>query len=286
MKRSLTLLFVVLLIAGCAGKRHYSSNLMAYLYPDSRPEVAPSLPVLDLPLTVGIAFVPNQETRSSLNFWSWNRTLPKTVPISEKEKTELLSGVADEFRDRDFIERLEVIPSSYLTAYGGFDNLEQIRSLYGLDVIALVSYDQVQNIDENYMSLSYWTIIGAYMVRGEKNSTNTLIDAAVFHIPSKNLLFRAPGTSFIKGQATPVNLDEQLRRDSAEGFRLASGELIGNLQVQLEAFQEKVREQPDKYQVSYRPGSSYGGHIGPWGMVALFVIGLAAVARQKEKKQR
>lgn len=285
MKKYLFFLLVVLLVSGCAGKRHYSSSLMGYLYPQSQQEVSPSMPVLNLPLKVGIAFVPNQEVKASRNFWSWNRHLPKVLPLSEKERMELMDGVAAEFKETDFINHIELIPSAYLTAYGGFDNLDQVRTMYGLDVVALLSYDQVQNIDEDFMSLSYWTIIGAYIVRGEKNSTNTLIDAAVFHIPSRSLLFRAPGTSFVKGKATPVNLDEQLRKDSSVGLQLASLTLIDNLKIQLDLFQQKVKEQPERYQVTYRSGSSYGGSMSGWLSIFMVLVGVVAgVTRWSGKK--
>ena len=227
MKKILFFLVVVLLMSGCAGKRHYSSSLMDYLYPNSQQEMTPSLPVLNLPLKVGIAFVPNHEAKGSSGFWSWSGSKrPDNIPISERERMELLDIVAQEFKQQEFISSIELIPSDYLSPYGGFDNLGQVRTMYGLDVIALISYDQVQNIDEGFMSLTYWTIIGAYIVQGEKNSTNTLMDAAVFHIPSKSLLFRAPGTSLVKGRSTPVNLDEQLRKDAAEGLQLATGKMI------------------------------------------------------------
>ncbi len=274
MKRYLLLLLVVLLVFGCAGKRHYSSSLMGYLYPDRQPQVEPSIPSLNVPLKIGIAFVPQQRVSGSAHFWSWSGRIPNSVPLSERERVELLDEVAAAFEAKDFIESIEVIPSAYLTTEGGFDNLGQIRNMYMLDVIALVSYDQVQNIDEGFMSLSYWTIVGTYVVKGEKNSTNTLIDAAVFHIPSRSLLFRAPGTSFIEGKATPVNLEEQLRKDSTEGFALAGESLIANLQVQLAEFQEKVKQQPERYQVTYREG--HGGSLPPW--MALIVAAIGGVA--------
>ncbi len=278
MKKILFFLLTVLLISGCAGKRHYSSSLMDYLYPNSQQEVYPSMPVLDLPLKVGIAFVPNHEEKGSAGFWSFSGSKhPDNIPISEKERMELLDIVAQEFKEQEFIDIIELIPSDYLSPYGGFDNLGQVRTMYGLDVIALISYDQVQNIDEGFMSLTYWTIIGAYIVKGEKNSTNTLMDAAVFHIPSKSLLFRAPGTSFVKGSATPVNLDEQLRKDAAEGLHLATGKMIENLKIQLELFQKKVEEQPERYKVTYQSKSSRGSGSIHFGLSMFFVlIGIAA----------
>lgn len=276
MKKILIFLVVILLMSGCAGKRHYSSSLMDYLYPNTQKEVSPSTPVLNLPIKVGIAFVPNQSAGGNEAFSIWSGHRPQYASISEKERMELMSMVAEEFKKHNFINDIELIPSGYLTTHGGFDNLEQIRTMYNLDVIALLSYDQVQNTDEGVLSLSYWTIIGAYIVKGEKNSTNTLMDAAVFHIPSKSLLFRAPGTSFVKGKATPVNLDEQLRNDAAEGFQLATQNMIENLKIQLAQFQGKVKEEPEKYQVTHRAGSSYGGSFQP--LQVLLLISMAGLA--------
>ena len=276
MKKILIGLAVLLLVGGCAGKRHYSSSLMDYLYPAIQQTMTPSLPVLSLPLKVGIAFVPDHSASGYDPFSTWKAHHGQYSSISEKERMELMETVAKEFKQHDFIESIELIPSGYLTQRGGFDNLQQVRTMYGLDVIALLSYDQVQNIDEGLLSLSYWTIVGAYVVKGQKNSTNTLMDAAVLHIPSKTLLFRAPGTSFVAGKATPVNLDEQLRLDAAEGFQLATSDMIGNLKLQLDLFRQKVKEQPDKYQVVSKPGSSYGAGISSSFALLLLLSGAVA----------
>ena len=43
--------------------------------------------------------------------------------------------------------------------------------MFGIDVIVLLSYDQVQFRDEGLLSLTYWTVVGAYTIPGEKNDT-------------------------------------------------------------------------------------------------------------------
>jgi rhombotail lipoprotein len=133
--------------------------------------------------------------------------------LTEAEKTNLLDKVADNFRKYDFVSEIEVIPSAYLTEGGSFQNLDQIKTMYGTDVIALVSYDQVQFTDEGLLSLTYWTLLAAYVISGEKNDTSTMLDTAVYDIESRKMLFRAPGTSSIKGRSTPINLSEELRAD-------------------------------------------------------------------------
>jgi rhombotail lipoprotein len=90
--------------------------------------------------------------------------------------------------------------------------------MYNVDVVALLSYDQAQFTDEGALSLTYLTIVGAYLVPAEKNDTHTMLDAVVYDIRSRKMLFRAPGTSQIKGHATLMNLSEQRRKDSDAGF--------------------------------------------------------------------
>ena len=140
--------------------------------------------------------------------------------------------------------------------------------MYGIDVVALLSYDQTQFTDEGLASITYWTLIGAYLIPGEKNDTNTMVDASVYDIQSRKMLFRAPGINHIKGKATPINLSEQLRVDSIESFKAASKDLVTNLEIQLEMFKEKVKELPEEYQIVHKPGYTGGGSLD--GSVIVF----------------
>jgi len=227
------MLAILITLSGCAGKQvRTNSSVIDYLYPkESKVVIQPSVPTLHLPLKVGIAFVPENQ---------------RSKGLTENRKIELLEKIAAHFRGHDFIREIEVIPSDYLTPRGSFTNLDQIQQMYDIDVIALVSYDQVQFTDEGLLSLTYWTLIGAYVVSGEKNSTNTLLDTAVYDINSKKMLFRAPGSSHIKGTATPVNASEELRQDSVRSFTIALEKMISNLDKQLEKFQEKIKQHPDE----------------------------------------
>ena len=246
------------------------------MYPKSEDTYeTPSIPHLNLPLRVGVAFVPDsRRSDSSYNFWAGQSTLNT---ITEAKKAEILEGVADQFRTLEFIKSIEVIPSAYLTPGGSFTNLSQIQTMYGIDVIALVSYDQVQFTDAGVLSLSYWTIVGAYVVSGEKNDTSTLLDTVVYDISSRKMLFRAPGTSKVEGRATPVNLSEELRADSIAGFEKAADNMTRNLQSQLEAFKEKIKEDPANVKISHRPGYSGGGSVGL--VVLLSLLLMASVRR-------
>ena len=218
-----------LLASGCSPTTtRYRSSLVEFLYPD-RQSVAeqPSAPALTLPLKAGIAFVPDAQLIANSN-----------AMVSEAERTRLLQKIAEAFRQSAFVSSIEIIPSAYLSPEGSFTNLDQIAAMYGIDAVALLSYDQVQHTDEGMLTLTYWTVVGAYTIQGEKNSTNTMLDAAVFHIKSRTMLFRAPGISFVKGSATPVNLSASLREDSLRGYELAAEDLVANLTTQIGLFSQ------------------------------------------------
>jgi len=240
-----------LLIWGCVGlshSKHTASSVVQYLYPDqTEPLITPQIPRLTLPLRVGLAFVPE--------------TTGKATYLTENDKQALLTEIADHFRQYDFVKAIEIIPSSYLIPKGSFQNLDQLRQMFRVEVIALISFDQTQFVEEGLAAISYWTLLGAYVVPAEKNTTHTLMDAAVYDIASRKLLFRAPGVSRIRDFSTPVNLAEQMRQNSLKGFKEASRDLITNLDAELSQFKHRVRTSPQEFQVVKQPGYRGGGSL-------------------------
>lgn len=258
----LVISLLMLCVSACAvneGSNHSASSLVDYLYPDQERIVEPAIPHLTLPLRVGVAFVPD----------GYQGT------FSEAQKMELMTRVANDFKQYSYIKNVELIPSAYLRQRGSFANLDQLQRMFGIDVVALISYDQMQFSDEGLSSLAYWTLVGAYFVKGEKNDTHTLLDAAVYDIKSRQLLFRAPGTSHIKSRATLVNASEVNRDDGARGMEVASDMLVENLSVQLQGFEQKVKQSPSEYKVSHRSGFSGGGSIG--GLILVFWVGIGLI---------
>lgn len=256
--KSLLWALLTVTIVGCANHQvSRKSSVMDYLYPDSDSTFEkPSVPHLKLPLRVGVAFVPGSgETHRPGSLWV-SQSYSGGMPAAKKN--EILETVSDNFRGLDFVSSIEVIPTSYLTSGGSFANLSQIKTMYGIDVIALVSYDQVQFTDEGMLSLSYWTIVGAYVVSGEKNDTSTLMDTVVYDISSKKMLFRAPGTSQVVGRSTRINASEELRADSIEGFERAAEAMAVNLESQLITFKDRIKDNPSQVKVSHRQGYSGG----------------------------
>jgi len=253
----LRLLPFAILIGGCAtGSTKHTTSAVNFLYPDKKiPVVAQGIPVLNLPLTVGIAFVPGEGggNYGSGLLQSSGLQDSENFRFSEKKKKELMQEVADHFKHYSFIKEIKIISSSYLKPGGSFTNLDRVRSVYGVDVIALMSFDQTQFTDEGFASLTYWTLVGALVIPGEKNDTHTMVDTVVYDIKSRKFLFRAPGLSNIKGYATPGYLKQNLRADSDKGFETAAKEMVINLDAQLALFREKIKENPDEFKVVEQP---------------------------------
>ena len=261
---------LLLTLTACATQQTGSrSSVVNYLYPDKAvPQTTTAIPRLSLPLRMGIAFVPGARSNRSSNAMPWVEV--QSNPLTENHKAQMLNAIAAHFSAQPFVGHIEVIPSAYLTAGGSFANLDQLKAMFNIDVIALVSYDQVQFTDDSKLSLSYWTLVGAYLVAGQKNDTNTLMDTAVYAIDSRKLLFRAPGTSQLKGRSTPVDLQKELRQDSLQGFLQANDDMIKNLEAQLQQFKQQLKQNPDAVQLSYKPG--YGGGSSGFGMMLLLLL--------------
>jgi rhombotail lipoprotein len=270
--KATSVLIACLLLCGCAswfghGSREgVSSSLVDYLYPDGgEPAKPPAVtPNLELPLAVGIAFVPSQGQAA----------------LTEAERMALLGRVKTHFQGRDYIREIAVIPEAYMRSGRGFQSLEQVARLYNLDVIALVSYDQVAHTDERTSSFLYWTIVGAYVVKGNENDVSTFVDTAVFDVPTRKLLFRAPGVSEITSSTTLVDLDADRRATQQKGFDQAMANMTVNLDQELDAFKERILTD-QSVRVTRSAGYSGGGGGGADGFGALAALALLLGVRRR-----
>ncbi len=258
------------LVGGCANmggnQRHSASNLSTYLYTGQpEPVAAASAPVLSAPLHVAVAFVPAENPTNpwpvSLN-GTFNGSFQVDPPLSESQRLDLMKQISGKLAQYPSIGSAELVASDYVVPRGGFANLDRIRAMYGVDTMILLSFDQAQFTDEGVMTLSYWTIVGMYMVPAEKNLTKTVLEAAVYDIASRKLLFRASGTGNVKGASTPINLSEKMRADSRKSFELAATDLAANLQVQIAEFEKRLAGNPDKFTVQHKPGNADSGIFG------------------------
>ena len=270
--KTLGLILGTALLAACsfwgsAGRQGVSSSLVDYLYPQG--EIPPSpegqVPNLKLPLTVGLAFVPAQSAGGQV--------------LTETQRIKLLNDVKAAFAGRDYIREITVIPDAYMRSGRGFGALEQTARLYGLDVMALVSYDQVTHTAERTSSLLYWTIVGAYLVKGNKNDVSTFVDTAVFDVPTRKLLFRAPGLNEFKSSSTLVDLERDVRMAQQQGFERAMADMTVNLDNELATFKERIRTDGS---VNVTRASSDGGSgtTDP-ALLAMLTVALLLAARRR-----
>lgn len=145
------------------------------------------------------------------------------------------------------------MPSIYLEPGGGFVNLSNVASLLNLDVIALVSFDPVQNAGANGWSFLYWTGIGAYMINCDQYDILTAVESTVFDVKSHRLLMRGGGISNIKGSATMICFSEKAREARTRGFDEAEKEMI-----------QKLHEETKKLSRACTQRSKYPADTSTW----------------------
>lgn len=236
-----------------------SSSLVDYLYPKGEvpPKQAQDIPKLDLPLRVGIAFVPQRSGSSA---------------ISEATKLDLLQSVKAAFTDRKYIAHIEVIPETYLRSSNGFEGMSQVARLYSVDVMALVSYDQVATTADTKKSIMYWTIVGAYVVKGTQNNIHTFVDTAVFDVATRKLLFRAPGSDVQTMSSTFIENEMKVQEGRSTSFAAAMTNMTGNLQVELTTFERRLKSEPQLAEVRWSDRVSSGGGGGSMDPAILFLL--------------
>ncbi|MEM7400851.1 MAG: rhombotarget lipoprotein [Pseudomonadota bacterium] len=264
--RTPVLIVGISLLTGCTSlmqqftdqgtRRGISSSLVEYLYPkgETPPNFEQTTPRLNLPLRVGIAFVPSYADES--------------IALNATHKSTLLNKVKTSFSSKPYVHEIIVIPETYMRSSRGFDGVDQIARLYALDIIALISYDQVVYTDDMRSAILYWTIVGAYFINGSKNDINTFVDVAVFDINSHKLLMRAPGTDEVIAKSSLINSSEKLRTARQESFSNAIDNMTLNLSNELANFKERIKED-ESVEIAYRPGYSGGGGSLSWIMVLL-----------------
>ena len=277
--RTLTLattLALAMLLSGCevlcgpscaAREHHSSSSLVDFLYPaGALPPAENSIPELHVPLRVGLAFLPSQN--------------PNAGPDAAL-KEQLLERVRQHFSDRKFVSEIVIIPDYYLGTQRGYPGLQALQRLYSLDVVALVSYDQVMHTEENNWSLGYITIVGAYVFKGDRYDVSTLVDLAVVDPATRSLILRAGGVDTRHGKATLIDLPHDTRDTSAVAFSTAADQMIAHLDTALTDFQAQVRAGHANVQVVHKDGSRGGAGAFSWGWLAALLPLLVWRARRR-----
>ena len=261
-------LILLVSLSGCSqlvsrdsGGHAISSSLVDFLYPnkDSRVKHKEEIPVLKLPVRVGIAFLPSQNWRGQ--------------GLDEAHKMRLLSKVKSSFGKHRFIESISIIPSVYLKEGKGFSTLERVAKLHDVDIMALVSYDQITQTRHKKVSLLYWTIVGMYVIPGNENNVETFVDTAVFDVRSRKMLLRAPGINSLRKSSTAIDVGKVLSSKSKQGFNLAFDDMITNLNSELTRFRARAKE-GRSVKIQHQQGYSSGSGGGSFGWILLVLLGL------------
>jgi len=270
----LFLFLCIFILSSCTMLGNYrkshtqSTSLVQFLYPDGKLPLTDKVnPVLNLPLRVGLAFIPDKV----------NNTV-----ISVVTKNQLLENVKVVFESREYVAEITIIPELYLHGSRGYSTLNQIKTLYQLDVVALVSYDQVLNSQESLLGLSYLTIVGAYIFRGTGYNVNTLMDLAVVDVDSQSILFRAAGMSTSKDKHIAYAYHKKAFHEKQnKEFEVAMGQMQGNLVLELDKFEHRLRnrDESEPIEVNYRKGYS-GGSVSLLLLGLLFMFAVAKYSRE------
>jgi rhombotail lipoprotein len=244
---------IALALGACAqmdngNQQHQVASMLSFLFPKAQEQAAATgLPgqvsVIKVPFRIGVAFVPD--------------TSGPQHRLAETDRLKLAAQVRDAFSAYPFVQAIETVPSMYLEPGGSFENLDRVASLLRLDVIALISFDQVQHADANKLSLLYWTGVGAYLVKGDEFDILTAVDTSVFDIRSRRLLMHATGMSKLKGSATLVGFNADAREARAKGLTEAVGEMVHNLHQEVASFRDRARQDPLirlELPAGYQPG--------------------------------
>jgi rhombotail lipoprotein len=212
------------------------ASLLSFLYPGKEPPTAAPQAVTELkvPFRVGIAFVPDSAPQAR----------QASFALPETERRQLADRVREAFKGYPFIREIELVPSSFLQPGGGFDNLDRVAALMRVEVVVLISFDQLQHKAANRWSFLYWTGLGAYVVKGERYDIFTSLDVSVFDVKSRRMLMHAGGRSTVKGDATWVGFAERSRSARQRSFEQALGEMNTALHGEIAAFRARAQNDP------------------------------------------
>ncbi len=272
-------LTMLVLLSGCAGfnevlcaphcraETRNSSSLVSFLYPDGQlPPPQDAVPELHLPLRVGLAFLPSQSSAAGLD---------------DAHKERILERIRERFAARKFVTDIVIIPDYYLATSRGFEGLSGVQRLYGIDLMALVSYDQVTHLDQNKWSLGYLTIIGAYVLQGTSRDTATLVDLAVVDPATRTLVLRAGGTDTRGGSSTLIDEQRAARADDSGSFDAASDRMVANFDAALTQFEAAVHEGKARVKIVARAecGRGGGGGIAASELLVLLLLAAARARR-------
>lgn len=231
MLKHLTPLLICLSLTACAcgGSVHTvqrQSSLATYLYAGKEsagtvPQKRPLIP----PVRVGVSFVPADG---------------KNLDIPETTKKQVIDTVRAQLAThKRYVSAAYAIPSSYLRPQGGVAELEQVAREFDVDVIVLLAANQFQKHERNSLAAFLdITIIGGFVIPGNTVDTNTVLEAAVYHVPSRALIFRTDGSDVKTSRSTQFASSGAAHNDTVSSIEDASKKLVMSIAQSLVKFEE------------------------------------------------
>lgn len=228
---AIILMACLLLCSGCASYNNSlrtvqrQSNLASFLFSGNAPQAPAQKAPLHLPAKVGIAFVPGD---------------PASSNIPETTQKEVIEAVRSQLaKHTKYVAGAQAIPSIYLTPRGGVQNLEQVAQQFGVDVIVILGANQFQKHERNSLAaLLDVTIIGQYLIPGNTVDTATVLEAAVYHVPSRALIFRTDGASQKRSRSTDYGSSQTAQNDAVSSILDASKKLVVSIGEALIGFEK------------------------------------------------
>jgi rhombotail lipoprotein len=258
----------------CGEQRAASTPLVQFLYGDGRrvPDKDAAV-TLRLPIRVGLAFLPGRGANPDAG----------PTPI---ERERILGSIRASFSDLPYVSEIVPVPSSYFDAArdDGMRQLEQLARLQNLDLVALICWDQRTQVSENRRSFAYLTIVGALLVKGNHNETQTIVDLAVIEPVRGSLVLRAGGVSSTATTVTAIDQPGKLRKQQRVGFDQATDALIANFRTELTDFESRVRAgTADVKVVKQARGGGGSGSLDP-GLLAMLLSLVAAILVSRRRR--
>lgn len=292
-----TILYILLacftLCSGCAcGSTvrtvQRQSNLATFLFGGPALQGPLQKAPLTLPARVGVSFVPGD---------------PATQGIPEATKKEVIEAVRSQLaKHTRYVAGAQGIPSIYLTPKGGVSNLEQVARQFDVDVLVLLGANQFQKHERNSLAAFLdITVIGAFIIPGSTVDTSTVLEAAVYHVPSRALIFRTDGADRTTSRSTQFGSNQSAQNDAVSSIEDASKKLvvsIGEALVNFEKFDvataPEIRPVSSVADTPHDSGQDYWGRVrthrstggGAQGGLWILMTGAALLCTAITRKKR
>jgi rhombotail lipoprotein len=174
--------------------------------------------------------------------------------LDAAHRQELLERIRAHFSSRKFVTDITIVPDYYLAGRAGFEVLAGVQRLYGVDL------------------MGYLTIVGAYVLKGNRHDVATLVDLAVVDPATRSLVLRAGGTDTRHGNTTLIDSERETRAAANQSYDAAAEQMMQHFDTALTNFEADVRSGKAAVQVVRKNDAAQSGGGGALGWPTLLVF--------------